>query len=113
MPQARRIVDPRAQLNNRLNELRQATRTDTAGGDFFALLLHSGQPLHTQPEIRLQSLRFDHTRAQLDLLLHGRSLESFDQLQQQLEQNPQLSIDMRTAKRDARIESQLTVKKKS
>lgn len=107
MPQVRRIVNPRAQLENRLIELQGS---DSGGvATFFDLLRHGGQGLQDFQNVTLRGLRYKDN--QLDLELEGDSLAVFDQLRQRLSNETGIRIEMRASKRENRVESRLTLNK--
>lgn len=106
-PNAQRIVNPRAQLENRLQELRG---TGNAEESVFLPLLHqSGQVLQSVEGITLRGLRYKPN--QLDLDLEGSSLETFDILEQRFNEQTQLNAQMRTTKQEDKAESRVTLRK--
>lgn len=107
VPDARRIVNPRAQLENRLQELR-GTGAEQASV-FLPLLYQSGQALQGVEGITLRGLRYKPN--QLDLDLEGNSLENFDVLEQRFNEQPQLNAQMRTTKQEDKAESRVTLRK--
>jgi len=108
VPNAQKIVNPRVQLENRLNELRQ--NHHVAKDLFLDLLYIGGQPLLTLNQVTLRSLRYKEN--QLDLALEGGSLELMDQLKQ-LYEHSNIDVQMRTTKREAKVQSQVTLSKSS
>jgi general secretion pathway protein L len=109
VPDARRIVNPRAQLENRLQELR-----GTGNGEesvFLPLLQQSGQALRGVEGITLRGLRYKPN--QLDLDLEGNSLETFDVLEQRFNEQTQLNAQMRTTRQEDKVESRVTLRKTS
>lgn len=106
VPTAQRIVNPRAQLENRLRELSQGSGEGTA--PFLELLYRSGELLAGFEEIRLRGVRFKGN--QLDLNLTGRSLEAVDRFKQHLTEQPELSVQVRTTKQEGKVESLVTLK---
>lgn len=109
VPDARRIINPRVQLEQRLRELRQGMGEPTAG--FLDLLYQGGQVLITFEDVTLRGLRYKEN--QLDIDLEGSSLETLDRLKRRLAEAPGLDVQMRTTKREDKVESQLTLKKAS
>jgi general secretion pathway protein L len=109
VPNARKIVNPRVQLENRLRELRQARLGSEAA--FLDLLYHSAQPLISLQGVTLRGLRYKDD--QLDLDLEGNSLEGLDQLKQRFSEQPNLNAEMRTTKREGKVESQVSLKRVS
>ncbi|MEE4376253.1 MAG: type II secretion system protein GspL [Candidatus Competibacteraceae bacterium] len=107
VPTARRIVNPKAQLENRLRELQGGPAVEETG--FLELLLQGGQVLTGFEDVRLRGLRYK--IGQLDMELAGDSLETLDRLRQRLTEQAGLTAQMRTTKREDRIESRVTLKK--
>lgn len=107
VPNAQKIVNPRVQLENRLNELRQ--NHHVAKDLFLDLLYAGGQPLLTLNQMTLRSLRYKEN--QLDLELEGGSLELMDQLKQLYHEQSNIDVQMRTTKREAKVQSQVTLSK--
>jgi general secretion pathway protein L len=107
VPTARRIVNPRAQLENRLRELSGGPVVGETG--FLELLLQGGQVLTGFENVRLRGLRYK--TGQLDMELAGDNLETLDQLRQRLTEEAGLAAQMRTTKREGRIESRVTLRK--
>lgn len=107
VPDARKVVNPRAQLEARLRELRQGA--DNPAAAFLDLLYRASQPLPSMNGITLRGLRYKEN--ELDLDLESSNLELLDQLKQRLGEQPQVQIEMRTTKRDDKVESQLTLRR--
>lgn len=106
VPGATRIVNPKVQLESRLQELAPA---GAGGSAFLELLYQAGQPLVNSPDITLRSVSY--REGQLDLVLEGGNPAVLDQLRQQLEQQPGIQAEMRTTQREGRMESKVTLKK--
>ena len=104
VPNATRIVNPRVQLETRLREL-----APSGGGDFLELLFQGARPLANFPEISLRGLSY--RDGQLELALEGGDPAMLDQLRQQLDQQPGLSMNMRTTQREGQMESKITLTK--
>lgn len=107
VPSARKIINPRVQLEHWLREQRQGTGTQEAG--FLDLLYQGGQVMIAFNEVALRGLRYKEN--QLDIDLAGGSLETLDRLKQRLTEWPGLEVQMRTTKREDRVESQVTLRK--
>lgn len=105
-PDAQKVVNPRVQLESRLRELRGA---GAAGAGFLELLYRGGQALQTLPGVTLRSVRYKEN--QLDFDMEGVSLEVFDQLKQRLGEVAGLETQVRTTKREDKVESQIILKK--
>lgn len=109
VPGARKVINPRVQLENWLREQRQSTGAQQAG--FLELLYQGGQVMTAFDEVALRGLRYKEN--QLDIDLEGGSLETLDRLKQRLTDWPELEVQMRTTKREDRVESQVTLRKAS
>jgi len=107
VPTARRIVNPKAQLENRLRELRGSPVEKETG--FLELLLQGGQVLTDFDDVRLRGVRYK--TGQLDMELAGDNLETLERLRQRLTEQAGLATQMRTTKRENLIESRVTLKK--
>ena len=107
VPDARKIINPRIQLESRLRELRSGDTT--AGTAFLDLLYRGAQPIQELPGVTLRSLRYKEN--QLDFDLEGGSLEVFDQLKQRFAEQVGLDTQIRTTKKEDKVQSQITVKK--
>ena len=107
VPDAQKIVNPRVQLESRLKELRSGDAS--SGTAFLDLLYRGGQPIQALQGVTLRSLRYKEN--QLDFDLEGGSLELFDQLKQRFTEQAGLEAQIRTTKREDKVESQVTVKK--
>ncbi len=108
VPGAQRVVNPRVQLANRLRELSRSDGSSPEGA-FLDLLYQGGQTLNAFQGVTLKGLRY--RNSQLDMDLEGGSLEVLDTFKQRLSEQPGLETQMRTSKRDDRIESQVTLRK--
>ncbi len=110
VPQARKIVNPRVQLETRLRELRRGQSDGQIA--FLDLLYQGGHQLRALEgllnNVRLQGLRYNN--GQLDLDLAGGSLEIFDQLKARLQEQVDLSAQLHTTKREGQVQSRLTLK---
>lgn len=109
VPGATRIVNPRVQLQNHLQELRPGNGSEEAV--FLELLYQGGQALSSVDGITLRSLRYKQN--QLDMDLESSNLETFDVLKQRFNQQSQLNAQMRTTKQEGKAESQVILKKLS
>jgi general secretion pathway protein L len=109
VPNARKIVNPRAQLESQLQALRGEAGASEQG--FLALLVEAGRSLTALADVELNGLRYKD--GQLDLSLEGGTLEVLDRLKQQLAEQSNLDIQMRTSKREGRVESQLVLRRTS
>lgn len=109
VPEATRIVNPRVQLQTRLQEL---GRDDASEEAVFLELLHQGgQALANVNGITLRSVRYKQN--QLDMDLESSNLETFDALQQRFDQQTQLNAQMRTTMQEGKAQSQVILRKLS
>lgn len=90
-PDSRRIVNPRAQMENRLQELQG--KPDSSDG-FLALLNNSARPLPSAEGFRLDSLNYRDDTLDLDIRLAD--LQTLDSLSNRLSAED-LAVDIRTA----------------
>jgi general secretion pathway protein L len=101
VPTARRIVNPRAQLENRLRELRQEANGGSAA--FLDLLYRGGELLIGFEGITVRGVRYKDN--QLHLNLTGGSLEAVDRLKQNLTKQHEFNAQVRTTKREGKARS--------
>jgi len=91
-PDSRRIVDPRAQMAQKLTELQKTTGRQ---GAFFALYDKTSRLLADAPGFALNVLRFKNNRFEFDLEV--RDLQTLDKLKQQLAEIPEIAVEIRNA----------------
>ncbi|MDH3712405.1 MAG: type II secretion system protein GspL [Gammaproteobacteria bacterium] len=94
-PDLRRVVNPRAQMRQRLLALRKEQRTD---GGFLELLTAASGPLAALTEVQLNGLVYRRGRLELDL--EARELRNLDALQQEITKVRALSASIESAKSD-------------
>ena len=105
-PDAKKVVNPRAQMEQRLKELRGG---DTEADGFVALLASIGQPLKETPGLEIQ--RINYTEGKIDLALIIDNLQSLDQLKQRLATQSGLAVNIESASsRDSKVEARLQIK---
>ena len=92
-PEVRRIVNPRAQMQHRLDELRHLV--GAGGGGAFEMLAVAGPVLHASQGLQLQSLRYK--VGQMDLELQLKDLQALDDLKQRLEKATSWKIEIQSA----------------
>jgi len=106
-PDARKIVNPRAQMEERLKSLRGGT-TRVSGG-FLNLLAGSGDSLQQTAGLELQ--RVSYRDGQLDLAIVIRDLQGLDQLKQRLSAQSGFSVEIQSATaRGNSVEARLQLK---
>lgn len=91
-PDARRIVDPRVQMEQQLRTLRGGQ--SQAASPFLTLLDEVSAQLAAQTQIQIRSLSFRSGR--LDLTLAGPSPQALDTLRQRLAERPGLQAELQS-----------------
>ncbi|MDX1252338.1 MAG: type II secretion system protein GspL [Gammaproteobacteria bacterium] len=108
-PEARKVVNARAQMEEHLKELRGG---GAGGEDFLGLLASIGSRLKETPGAELQ--RVSYNEGSVDIALLIADLQSLDQLKQRLSAQGGLSVDIQSAaSRDGRVEALLQIKGKT
>jgi general secretion pathway protein L len=104
-PEARKVVDARAQMQQKLAEL----GAGAAGAEGFLPLLASiAEALHKQPELDLRHASYQGGR--LSLSLRIKDLQLLEQLKQRLMQGDGIAVEIQSAaSRDAFVEARLLV----
>ncbi len=108
-PDARKVVNPRAQMEQRLKELRGG---EAETGNFIYLLASIGQTLKETPGLEIQ--RINYNEEKIDLVLSIGDLQSLDQLKQRLANQGRVSVNIESAaSRDNKVEARLQIKDKA
>lgn len=108
-PDARKVVNARAQMEERLKELRSGG-ADEAG--FMGLLADIGPGLKETPSAQVQ--RISYNEGKIDLALLIGDLQTLDKLKQRLTAQHGLSVDIQSAaSRDGKVEALLQIKDKA
>ena len=94
-PDLRRVVNPRAQMRQRLLALRKEQRTS---GGFLELLSATSAPLAALTDVQLNALAYRRGRLELDL--EARELRNLDTLRQEIAKVPDLSASIESANSD-------------
>ena len=94
-PNLRRVVNPRAQMRQRLLALRKEQQSD---GGFLELLSATSGPLAALTDVQLNGLVYRRGRLELDL--ETRELRNLDVLQQEIAKVRELSASIESAKSD-------------
>jgi len=89
-PEARKVVNPKVQMENALKALRGG-----AGGGLNELLAQAGQEFKSSPGLELQ--RLSYREGQLDVALTIADLQRLDELKQRLTQNGKLHVEIQSA----------------
>lgn len=109
-PEARKIVNPRVQMEQQLKILRSQRGHKETPTSFLALLAQMSTPLQQTAGLVLK--RFDYQQGRFDILLEVANLQALEQLKQRLSTSG-LSVEIVSANaRDAAVESRLRVQKK-
>ena len=105
-PQAKNVVDPKAQMAQKLVELRAK---GAGGGGFLGLLDKSTDLLLATPGFKLINMRYKDGR--LDLAFYVGSLQSLDELKVSLAGVEGLAVEIRTASaKGDNVEARLQIK---
>ena len=88
-----RVVNPRAQMEQQLNMLRQ--QQGAGGNDFLSLVAQMGGVLSGTPGVELMGVNFRDGR--VDLELTASDVQTLDRLKQQLVERGGLSVDIQSA----------------
>ena len=104
-PDARKVVNPRAQMEQRLKELRGG---DVETGGFISLMASIGQSLKETPGLEIQ--RINYNEGKIDLALSIGDLQSLDQLKQRLATQGKVTVNIESAaSRDNKVEARLQI----
>ncbi|MEE8427993.1 MAG: type II secretion system protein GspL [Gammaproteobacteria bacterium] len=108
-PDAKRVVNPRAQMQQHLLELRQDQAASEDG--FLALLSLCGGVLKATPNVQLQGASYREGRMDLDIT--ATDLQVLDQLKQRLSATGQLEVEIQSATSGAnqQVQSRLRLRK--
>jgi general secretion pathway protein L len=98
-PGSKRIVNPRVQMEQKLNELRGGGGPQ--GSQFLALLAESVSAISGQKDIEIQSIDFRNNR--MDIGLTGTNLQSVETLNKQLNGNTRLTTEITSATSEKNI----------
>ncbi len=107
-PDARKVVNPKVQMQRRLDVLRG---NQGAGGGFLQLLAQAGGPLKDTPNLELRTITFKEGQLSVDLKVHD--LQQLDQLKQRLAAQPGVEVEIQSASsRNDNVESRLQLRTK-
>ncbi len=109
LPETKRIVNPRVQMQQQLDSLQ---RRAGAGGGFLSLLGLSGSVLKGMQGVEISAATFRAGRLDVDLTVAN--LQLLDQLKQALMQPGKLDVEIQTATtgKDQRVQSRLRIEAK-
>lgn len=103
-PDARRVVNPKVQMQRRLTALRSGG--GAFGSDFLDILKSSGQVINSTAGLELQ--RFSYREGRLDIALTINDLQALDQLKQRLADNAKLNVEIQSANaRNGKVEARM------
>lgn len=104
-PEAKRVVDPRAQMQSALDKLRNGS----GGGDALSLLNKVSAPLSGAPGTEVK--RINYREGQLELALTVSDLQALDALKARLSTQSGLGVDIQSAAaRDDHVDAVLHIK---
>lgn len=107
-PDARKVVNPKVQMQRRLDALRG---NQGEGEGLLELLAQAGGPLKDTPNLELRTLTFK--EGQLNLDLRVEDLQVLDQLKQRLAAQSKMEVEIQSASsRDNKVESRLQLRAK-
>ncbi len=106
LPETRRLVNPRAQMQQKLDELQLGRRTESR---FLSLIGQAGVVIKDVEDVAITGANYRGGRLDLDLSVG--SLQLLDQLKQALTKNGALSVDIQSATTgsDQRVKSRLRI----
>jgi len=106
LPGITRIVNPRVQLQQQLDQLQHRTGAD---GGFLGLLANSGSVFRQMQGVEIQGANFRGGRLDVDLTVSN--LQLLDELKRNLSQAGKLSVDIQSATTgaDQRVQSRLRI----
>ncbi len=105
-PDARKVVDPRVQMQRRLDVLRR--EAGEGGARLLPLLAAAGEALAAAPGARLQGL--DYRDRRLSMQLTAGSLQDLDRLKQRLAERTGLAVEIEQAAAEGeRVEGRLRI----
>lgn len=105
-PDSKNIVDPKLQMNQKLEELRKQTNQTT---DMFSLLAKAGEVLSDTETLIIRSLRFKEETLDLDFEISD--LQSLDELKIRLTKETDLEVNIQSASsKKGKVESRMQLK---
>ncbi len=104
---AKKVVNPRVQMQRRLDEMRGG---DSGDGAFLSLLTSVGKQFSEMPGINLD--RLNYRAGQINVALKIQDLQKLDQLKQRLVEKAGLAIEIQSAtSRDGKVEARMQIGK--
>ncbi len=110
-PNARRIVNPRAQMQQQLKKLQR--KTGTGSTDFLAMLAETANVIRTAKGIDVRGASYRDGRLDLDLMADN--LQILDKLKQDLISGGRMQAEIQSAttERDRKVKSRMRVQGKA
>jgi len=106
-PEARKMVNARAQMESRLKALR--SKPGKAGSGFLSLLTQSGHVLRSTPGVELKGMSYRDGRLDLDIAIGN--LQELDGLKKRILEQPGLDVEIQSAvARDGKVGSRLRIR---
>lgn len=104
-PQARKVVNPRVQMERGLEKLRGSGNGQT---DLLSFVARAGPILKATPALKLRTVRYKENKLDLDLEIDN--LQALDKLKQQLVEQAGFAVDIVSASsRDGKVESRIAL----
>lgn len=105
-PDAKNIVDPKVQMEQKLAELRKQTNQ---GADMFALLAKAGEVLGDTDTLLIRTLRYKEETLDMDFEISD--LQSLDELKLRLINEANMEVDIQSASsKQGKVESRMQLK---
>ncbi|WP_455206618.1 type II secretion system protein GspL [Kaarinaea lacus] len=105
-PDSKNIVDPKAQMEQKLSELRKQANQ---GADMFILLAKAGEVLSDTDTLLIRTLRFKEETLDLDFEISD--LQSLDELKVRLINETNMEVDIQSASsKQGKVESRMQLK---
>jgi general secretion pathway protein L len=106
-PESRRLVNPKAQMEQGLAELRRRAQADAGG--LPSLLTHAARALGEVPAVELKGLQYQ--QQEMDLTLQAPDLASLEEIRNRLSRTGAVQAELRSASTGSRqVEGQLRVR---
>lgn len=108
-PEARKVVNPRLQMQRQLDALRAGR--GGGGQGFLELLTQAGSPLKDTPNLNLRNVTYK--EGQLNLELEISDLQALDQLKRRLTSQAPLDVEIQSAtSQENKVQSRLQIQPK-
>ena len=105
-PDARKVVNPRVQMEQHLNALQRGKRED----EFVNLMSRVGPVLKQTPTLEMEAMRYRQSGLEIDIGIKG--FQSLDELKASLMQSGELDVTIITANaEEGKVRGQLRIQK--